>query len=117
MAKQDTHRALIALDAAGAPRVLATDSAMIAFEFDDMTTDAENIGILSAKDIGPGLWLWEGKAVARDVRGHEDLYPEWEMDFEGTLTDVTIRPDIQHLLRLKPPEPEYPEDDRESPGV
>ncbi len=118
MTDQKIHRALIALDAAGVPRVLATDSATIAYEFDDRGTDAAEIGILNAKDIGPGLWLWEGKVTARDHSGHEDIYPEWVMDYEGTLAPVG--PDgemVKRLFDMVPPDPEFEEEDRESPGV
>jgi hypothetical protein len=112
------HRALVALDAAGYPRVLATDSAMIASEFEHCGTDAVEIGIVSAKDIGPGLWLWEGKVTARDQRGYEDLYPEWVMDFEGAAARLELFDErLPDLFAMAPPEPIIEEDDRESPGV
>jgi hypothetical protein len=111
------HRALLALDAAGIPRVLATDSANIAFDFEDLGTDAEEIGVVSAKDIGPGLWLWEGTVQVRDVRGFEDLHPEWVADYQGKATRLELFDErLPELFAMTPPEP-VEEDDRESPGV
>lgn len=102
----EVHRALITLDASDTARVLATDSAYIASEFDDYDTDAEEIGILSTKDIGPGFWLWTGKIVARDQRGYEDLYPEWVPDFEGETRRIELFDEaLPSLLAMEPPEP------------
>ncbi len=109
MADQKIHRALIALDAAGIPRVLATDSATIAYEFDDLGTDAGDIGLLNAKDIGPGLWLWEGKVTATGKR----------MDYEGKVIRVFgmhyLDPRLPGLFEMAPPDSEFEEEDRESP--
>lgn len=118
MTPQAKHRALLALDAAGVPRVLATDSPNIAFEFDDFGTAADELGILDAKDIGPGLWLWEGTVTVRDRRGYDDLYPEWVPDYEGEAKQLELFDErLPALFAMTPPEPTVEEDDRESPGV
>ena len=117
---QQVHSALLAMDAAGAVRILATDSALIAFEFEHYGTDADEIGVVSAKDVGPGLWLWHGTVTAVDRRGYEDLYPEWVPEFKGALLNVLDPAEmvdvvsLAELFAMSPPEPEHPDDDRDS---
>ncbi len=107
----EIHRALIALDAAGAPRVLATDSRAILGDIEEIgTTDADDLDIVSTRKVGPGLWLWEGTI---------GFYPtgnnyESEVQYKGELRAVTSMVAALDLFTMKAPEPEYPDDDRET---
>ena len=53
-------RVLIGTDQQGCPIVLATDSPWIAFDCEQISTEAEDIGLTGGEDLPPGLYLWEG---------------------------------------------------------
>lgn len=110
-----THRALLALDAAGAPRVLATDSPAVASDVEEVSSHAEDIGICRARELGPGLWLWEGEIHVVNVAGPLDP-AEWCPEYRGALRAVHDPVEVAELFTMHCPEP--PEcDDRESPGA
>lgn len=103
-----TYRALLACDAGGTVRVLATDSQYIVDELINYD-DAEELGIPKASDgktIGAGLWLWEGTITFRDLRGFVDLYPEREPDFHGETKPIQLFDErLGELFAMCPPEP------------
>jgi len=117
MSTPPKYRVLLAEDAGGAFRVLATDSAAIVSEFEHCGTDAEAVGIVGV-DSYPGawLWLWEGTVTAKDERGFGDSYPEWVLYFDGKTTPLEFFDErLPALFAMTPPED--PEEDRDSPGV
>jgi hypothetical protein len=107
------HRARLARDAKGDARILATDSACIAGDIDAIgTTSADDIGIVSSRNVGPGLSLWTGTVeVHPSYQGGEDVV------YKGELRSVVNMLEALELFQMHPPEPEYPEDDRKSAGV
>lgn len=107
------HRALLALDAMGTPVVLATDSSHIMFDIDDVGcgTDADQIGIVSARDVGPGLWLWEGTITGRPTGDGYEIEPH----YDGKLRAVTSMTEAVALFTMRAPEPV--EDEHETPGT
>ncbi len=113
------HRAVLTRDASGIVRVLATDSDFIAHEIDVVSTDAAELGIVD--DIDPGLWLWIGTVKAVNA-GYHDQPDEYEAEYKGELVNV-LDPSsgdlayIADLLAIHPPEPEFDESDRDSPGT
>lgn len=108
-----THRALVALDALGHPVILATDSAHIAFDCEAVSTDAEDVGMCRTRDVGPGLWLWAGEIKTMHSPGDTEYSPE----YVGTLRAVTNMVEAADLFTMRAPEPEYEEDDRETPDA
>jgi hypothetical protein len=113
----DLHRALLCLDAKGDARILATDSACIAGDIDAIgTTCADDIGIVSSRKVGPGLSLWTG-TIAMVNCSAPDMPEDWQPDFTGEVRSVVNMLEALELFQMHPPEPEFPEDDRESPGV
>lgn len=107
------QKILLAVDAAGDVRILATDCPVTTHYLDDLSTDAIEHGIVSRNtDAGPGLVLWEGAVVMEDRRGYEDLYPDMVPDYRGTVRPVVSMTEALELFRMSPPDPpEY--DDRE----
>lgn len=110
---QNFHRALVALDVRGLARRLATDSSLIAFDATEIDSDCEQIGILDAKDIGAGLWLWEG-TVTPYPWGPDD---EYDPQYDGSVRYIGDMAEGMNLFLMKPPEPIYPDEDREYSGV
>ncbi len=108
------HRAVICLDAAGVARVLATDSAQIAADIEEIGcgTDAGDIGIVSAREVGPGLNLWTGTVTMQPVN-HENS--EYEPVYKGRLEMILGMVEALRLLAMAPLEPE--DNDIESPSV
>ncbi len=88
--------------------VLATDSPTIAFFCREYGTDADDMGMCRPKEIGEGLWLWEGQ-IRQHLTG-----AEYDTGFEGKATRVELFDErLPELFAMTAPEPE--EDDRESP--
>lgn len=112
--KPELHRALLALDARGDARILATDSACIAGDCDALgTTCADDVGLCSSRKIDAGLWLWEGTVSIRPV----GPYGEDEPVYDGALKSVISWLEAARLFAMRPPEPEFPDEDREQAGV
>jgi hypothetical protein len=107
------HRCLVGLDVRGVARILATDSSLIAFDATEIDSDCEQIGILDAKDIGAGLWLWVGTVTASPW-GPDG---EYEPQYDGSVRYIGDMAEAMALFSMSPPEPIYPDEDRESPGV
>lgn len=106
------HRALIARDARGDVRILSTDSACIAGDIDAIgTTCADDIGICSSRKVGPGLSLWTGTVSVHAIAAGDD-----EVVYTGELRSVASGLEAVGLFAMTPPEPEYPDEDRESAG-
>lgn len=113
---QTKHRALLAMDAGNIVRILATDSGFIAFDVDEISSDAVEIGVVE-KDVGPGLWLWEGTVEVVDT-GYWDQPVEHVPEYTGSVRAVWDREEIDALFAMTPPEPPPdPDEDRDSPGT
>jgi hypothetical protein len=105
-----TERALVGTDCRGSPIVLATDSGEIACSCEQVSSGAEDIGLVDDKDCPtPGLYLWEGTSRLETNRGAPWEPAEPEVVFTGTLRPV--RPEeVAALYALTPPEePEVPD--------
>lgn len=107
----DFHRALIALDVVGNPRVLATDSHCIAGDAAEIgTTDADELGLVSAREVGPGLWLWGGACTINHRRPADD-----QVEYTGTLRPVLDMTEAMELFQMRAPDL-FPDDSaRDSP--
>jgi hypothetical protein len=108
----DTVRVLIAKDAAGVPRVLRTDSAFVAHDVREVgTTDADELGIVGAREVGVGVHLWEG--TVEMVRTSTGVADDFAPEYAGKLRPVRVEMDgeIAGLFRMEPPDED--EDDRE----
>jgi hypothetical protein len=107
------ERALIGTDATGGPIILATDGATVAFDCEEVSTNAEDIGLGRSKDFTEaGLYLWEG--TAKMESGGAPWEPgEPEVVYTGTIRKVAPE-EVAELYAMEPPEPSTPpEDDRE----
>lgn len=101
------HRCVIAPDATGVARILATDSAHLACDIRETGTACDDLGFEPHKEFGtlaPGLYLWEGRAVPHVA------YPDYHTEYtwNGVLTALA---DLT-LLQMAPPPP--PDEDRET---
>lgn len=97
------QRALIGTDQRGIPIILATDGAWIAAECDNVSTGAEDYGLVDGKDCHePGLYLWEGRGQVISQGAPWDC-PELETVYEGTLRKV-LPEEVAALYTMKPPE-------------
>lgn len=119
---QTVHRALLARDVAGVVRVLATDSADIAYDVGYMSTDAGEIGMVVEGDVGAGLYLWTGTIVmgwTRDGHGGCEPEPEYTGELRAVLGPTAAAPSRAGdlFLMAPPPEPESDDGDRDSAGV
>jgi hypothetical protein len=96
------QRALLATDWRGRTFVLATDGAGIAADVNEVSADAEEIGLIGRKECGaPGLYLWEGTSRL-ELESWEAVRPT-EVVYDGTVR--VVRPDeAAALFALTPPE-------------
>jgi hypothetical protein len=97
------ERALLATDLGGSVIVLATDSAGIADTVDQVSTDADECGLIDAsvECQEPGLYLWEGTSRL-EYENYEATTPT-ELVYEGTVR--AVRPDeVAVLYAMSPPE-------------
>ncbi len=108
------HRAVLCFDAAGAVRILATDSALIASDIAETGcgTDAGDIGIVRPREVGPGLNLWTGtaKLVMHGAEADEEIV------YIGKATPILNMAEALELLTMAPPGP-IEEDDRDPTGT
>lgn len=104
-------RALLATDIAGVVRVLATDHPAIAFDAEQIGTDADEIGLVGARQVPhEALILWEGESRL-DYEAWDAPYPtevvytgEWRLVQPGELLD---------LYRMRAPWPPDADPERE----
>lgn len=102
MKPKPVARALIGTDITGVPIILATDDWWLAEEVSNISTSAEEVGLVSLRDCSkPGLYLFTG---------HSELTYDWETghpdgsDWVGEVRPV--RPDeVAELYAMEPPLP------------
>lgn len=99
-----TQRALLARDASGIVRVIATDGSQIAFLCQEVSTDAEEIDLLNPDRDCPdhGLYLWEG-TWRMEHETWESMGPPTELVFDGVVRPVELD-ELKTLLAMNPPE-------------
>ena len=101
--RSGTERALIGTDQRGAPVILATDGAWVGRDCEEVSTNAEDVGLVDVGDCRePGLYLWEGYGeVVNDGACDGPLEPT--VKYTGTLRPV--RPgEVAGLYAMAPPE-------------
>ncbi len=114
MTQSKIERALIAIDQRGIPIILATDGEWLAADCENISTSAEDVGLCDGRHDfpeGPGLYLFTGQRVINSCGPEYEPEVEWE----GTIRSVSLD-EIDALYAMKPPEPPFPEDDREIPA-
>jgi hypothetical protein len=96
----DKKRVLLGTDLHGSAIILATDSPWVAFDCEEISNDAEEIGLINGKDCpDPGLYLWEGEG--RLENGNSEYGPD--VIYTGTIRPVA--PDeLAALYAMTPPE-------------
>lgn len=104
MNQSKTERALIARDQRGFLTVLATDGPWIAGDCENVSTGAEDIGLVDDRDCpGPGLFLFTGFGRVEHGGAWDGAY-EPEVVYHGTVRPV--RPDeAAELFAMTPPDP------------
>ena len=97
-------RVLMAVAMNGRAVVVATDSSWIACDVENVSADADDIGLETPTgDAEPGLYLWTGtgRMVPQGAGGE---YSHSEPEYAGTFRP--IRPDeYAELLAMSPPDP------------
>lgn len=112
------QRALIGTDQRGIPIVLATDGDWIGFDCENITTGAEDIGLVDHKDCPePGLYLWEGYGQVENGGSWDCVEPETV--YHGTVRKVRPEEVAALYAMTPPPEPEPEEfpDDADGEGT
>ena len=93
-------RAVVAAGVAGTGVVVATDSAWLAHDIENMSDEIDDIGL--DHPPGPGVWLWEGSGKLAPG-GPADEPGEQVPEYAGRYRAVEPH-ELAGLLALEPPE-------------
>ena len=98
-------RAVVAHGLNGREVIMATDSAILAHDIEQITNDPDELCLPECPDFG--IWLLSGTVRMIDRRGHEDVFPEYEPEYTVEAhSRIDGEPIIATLLAMSPPEEE-----------